>query len=319
MTVAGFKSKSKGIADALFETNYKTKLVTENWLNLGGREYAIIGKMIRIGRALDNDIVLDDKSCSRYHAHLVIKGNQVTLEDLKSRNGVRVNGKAIRTTALQDNDEVEIGDVKGVFFQKQRTGTRHQKLESKENTVSKAVEGIKQFIADKPSLVSKLKELPKPMKLALLPLAILLPILFFILMNLSRSSQNSSNVIAETKEVVPAELDPAKFRRDAFVGKDDLDQCLELEDLGNYRKARTCFGSLPLNQDVYFALKRVIDTQERMSSRRFEEGERAFENYFYDLAIVKYQEVLLIADEQSEVYRKALEKIKIAEQKKRSL
>lgn len=63
--------------------------------------------IIRIGRALDNDYVVDDSYASRYHCHIV-KNNDGTYEifDDKSRNGTFVNGWKIsgsKTLGLQDN------------------------------------------------------------------------------------------------------------------------------------------------------------------------------------------------------------------------
>lgn len=69
------------------------------------------GGATRLGRAPDNDIVLDDASVSRRHAEVVVGEDRVTLRDLKSRNGVQVNGVPRREAALQAGDRLKIGAV----------------------------------------------------------------------------------------------------------------------------------------------------------------------------------------------------------------
>ncbi len=66
--------------------------------------------LVRIGRAPDNDIVLDDLVVSRYHAEL--RGTADTgfeLTDLGSFNGTFVNGSQTDRARLGDGDVVSIG------------------------------------------------------------------------------------------------------------------------------------------------------------------------------------------------------------------
>ncbi len=67
---------------------------------------------LRIGRAADNDIVLDAPSVSRYHAELIYQnGNeQPVITDLGSTNGILVDGDILRGEKLLSPDEwVTIG------------------------------------------------------------------------------------------------------------------------------------------------------------------------------------------------------------------
>ena len=64
-----------------------------------------------LGRALDNDIVLLDIAASRKHAQ-VIRGEQgFSLLDLRSANGVFLNGRRVTEEELYDGDEIEIGET----------------------------------------------------------------------------------------------------------------------------------------------------------------------------------------------------------------
>ena len=69
----------------------------------------VLGRRTRIGRGSDNEVVLDTKHISRYHAVLLAGPTHTTIEDLKSTNGVFVNGKRVSRQVLKDGDRVTIG------------------------------------------------------------------------------------------------------------------------------------------------------------------------------------------------------------------
>ena len=66
-----------------------------------------------IGRSRECDIVLQDSNVSRRHAEIrPTGGDGWTISDLKSTNGVRVNGRAISAaTPLHSGDEIAVGTV----------------------------------------------------------------------------------------------------------------------------------------------------------------------------------------------------------------
>ena len=70
---------------------------------------------ISIGRSPSNDIVLKEAKVSRQHAAInFIRGNYVIV-DLKSSNGVFVNGQKIEEHVLQSEDEINIGSFRMVY------------------------------------------------------------------------------------------------------------------------------------------------------------------------------------------------------------
>ena len=70
----------------------------------------------RIGRRPDNDIVLDDDDVSRYHAVVIDTGSSFVISDLRSTNGVQVEGRRIRGSAtLSDGDHIRIGGCEFTF------------------------------------------------------------------------------------------------------------------------------------------------------------------------------------------------------------
>ena len=64
-----------------------------------------------MGRALDNDMILLDIAASRKHAQIVRQSDRFMLHDLRSANGVFLNGRRISEEELFDGDEIEIGET----------------------------------------------------------------------------------------------------------------------------------------------------------------------------------------------------------------
>jgi hypothetical protein len=69
----------------------------------------VLGRRTRIGRGSDNELVLDTKHVSRYHAVLLAGPVHTSIEDLNSTNGVFVNGKRVSRQVLKDGDRVMVG------------------------------------------------------------------------------------------------------------------------------------------------------------------------------------------------------------------
>lgn len=70
-----------------------------------------------IGRGVDCQLALDDPLVSRNHALLVVSGDSLTVEDLSSRNGVRVNGDRISgVSKVGHGDRIAIGDQEMVVL-----------------------------------------------------------------------------------------------------------------------------------------------------------------------------------------------------------
>ena len=63
-----------------------------------------------LGRAPENEIVVNDSAVSRKHAEISLRGEGYWILDLKSKNGTKVNGTAIQElTHLHPGDRIEIG------------------------------------------------------------------------------------------------------------------------------------------------------------------------------------------------------------------
>ncbi len=77
-------------------------------------------KNYTIGRGLDNDIVIDDHSVSRYHAELKFEKNTFLIHDKKSKNGSLLNDAPFALNKLNNNDYIQLGNVTIHFFEETR-------------------------------------------------------------------------------------------------------------------------------------------------------------------------------------------------------
>jgi serine/threonine protein kinase len=101
---------------------------------IGGDQWvSLSGRTTRIGRSVDNDLVLDAMSVSRYAA-VVTRGDTIFaasgehsyyVEDLNSTNGILLNGEPVtRMSQLHDGDELAIGSVRLRFRQPAHPASR---------------------------------------------------------------------------------------------------------------------------------------------------------------------------------------------------
>ena len=75
-----------------------------------GRDFELQTETAKIGRHPENDLVLDDGSASRFHAHIVRLGDRCYVRDVGSTLGTFVNGVRIAEDCeLNDNDQIRIG------------------------------------------------------------------------------------------------------------------------------------------------------------------------------------------------------------------
>ncbi len=82
-----------------------------------GAMIRIVRPVTSIGRAVDNDVVLDARSVSRRHAQIRWDGDGYVLEDLGSTNGTSASGRRITHHRLSDGEEVSFGGLSFVFRQ----------------------------------------------------------------------------------------------------------------------------------------------------------------------------------------------------------
>lgn len=80
-----------------------------------GRSYDLIRPDTTIGRAVDNDIILESKQVSRHHARILWQGGSYLILDLGSANGTFVFGQKVDKLTLSDGDLISLGGLEFTF------------------------------------------------------------------------------------------------------------------------------------------------------------------------------------------------------------
>jgi ABC-type multidrug transport system ATPase subunit len=107
------------------------------------RQYALNGERVTLGRAGDNNVVLEGDKVSRYHAHIEWLGSQPHLTDLESANGTTVNEEPIPPNVphpIQPGDKVNIANFELILYepktgQTERMDVYNQSLSSEKSAV----------------------------------------------------------------------------------------------------------------------------------------------------------------------------------------
>jgi hypothetical protein len=74
-------------------------------------QFDLGGPLITVGRASDNDVIVDDPMVSRHHCQLKLQHGAYGFVDLGSRNGSLVNGQQVQEVALGPGDVIQIGNT----------------------------------------------------------------------------------------------------------------------------------------------------------------------------------------------------------------
>lgn len=81
----------------------------------GRRHVPLDQPLIRIGRRIDNDIILDSPSISREHAQIRWRQRHFVLYDLSSHGRTMVNGEVIKEYILRPGDVIALSDILLVY------------------------------------------------------------------------------------------------------------------------------------------------------------------------------------------------------------
>lgn len=88
----------------------------QSFLILDGKRHIPLARsVITVGRALDNDLVIEDRRVSRRHAQLRLRGGYYVLYDTGSSGGTTVNGERITERQLQAGDVIGLAGYPIVF------------------------------------------------------------------------------------------------------------------------------------------------------------------------------------------------------------
>lgn len=71
-----------------------------------------VARETTIGRAEDNDIVIDDPTVSGHHCKIVVEDSRFTIVDLDSTNGTNVNGSKVSKMMITSGTALQLGAVR---------------------------------------------------------------------------------------------------------------------------------------------------------------------------------------------------------------
>ena len=81
-----------------------------------GQAFPLVGDLIRIGRAPQNEIIIQARGVSRFHCQIRRSNNQLVIEDLHSTNGTHIGGYPLQSPyTLSAGDEVFLCNEKLIF------------------------------------------------------------------------------------------------------------------------------------------------------------------------------------------------------------
>ncbi len=82
-----------------------------------GQRFRLDRRSTVIGRSHDADLPLDDEAASQRHCQIEIHSkDKITIKDLASTNGTRVNGILVSAVKIRNEDQIEIGNTKMTLY-----------------------------------------------------------------------------------------------------------------------------------------------------------------------------------------------------------
>jgi hypothetical protein len=86
------------------------------FLILGGRRHVdLLQPVVSIGRALDNDVIIEDPRVSRHHAQVRRRYGRYVLYDLGSSGGTQINGYPVEECVLHSGDVISFAGVRVIY------------------------------------------------------------------------------------------------------------------------------------------------------------------------------------------------------------
>jgi transcriptional regulator with GAF, ATPase, and Fis domain len=80
-----------------------------------GTEFVIAGDVIRVGKAPENDLVIDDETVSRVHFEIVRDAKGYLVRDMKSTNGTFLDSAEVKEAYLRAGSVIKAGEVELKF------------------------------------------------------------------------------------------------------------------------------------------------------------------------------------------------------------
>ncbi|MCP4662372.1 MAG: efflux RND transporter periplasmic adaptor subunit, partial [bacterium] len=134
------------------------------------RRHHFEGPRVRIGRDEDNELVLDSRGCSRFHAEIVHDGTSYKIADKGSTNGVLYGSELVKELVLADGMEVMIGEFRLSFnLPDEETSDRTVRLDYRQLASLTAAEAPDAVPQDVPAAPQDVPAVPQPREAPTVP------------------------------------------------------------------------------------------------------------------------------------------------------
>ena len=97
-------------------------------VNANQTRQVALGPETNIGRANNNQLVIDSEQVSRLHARISVGPAFVTIQDMGSRNGTFVNNTRVGSQSLVDGDSIRVGACEMRFLARDQEYTQVEAL-----------------------------------------------------------------------------------------------------------------------------------------------------------------------------------------------
>ena len=81
----------------------------------GRRHISLLQAVVSVGRAVDNDVIIENPRVSRHHAQLRLRYGRYVLYDLGGPGGTQINSYPVEECVLHSGDVVSFGGVEVIY------------------------------------------------------------------------------------------------------------------------------------------------------------------------------------------------------------
>jgi adenylate cyclase len=227
-----------------------------------------------IGRAADNDIVLNDFSVSRRHALLKKEDEGWVLYDNQSTNGVKVNDRAVPRAVVADGDQAVIGTFVLRFREDAASLSEGARLLDSTSTCIRPIAEFNEDFGLEPGIARPTADSTAGRKRAALDVAYKNRV-FEILVQVARALISADDLATVLEKVMDLIFEFLPADRGFLLLEEDGALQLRISRFKS-RKRSTADGQTPYSRtivDMVVRDKVAILTSDAQSDERFESGE----------------------------------------------
>jgi adenylate cyclase len=228
-----------------------------------------------IGRAADNDIVLNDFSVSRRHALLKKEDDGWVLYDNQSTNGVKIDGRAVPRAVVADGDEALIGTFVLRFREEADVSlSKGARLLDSTSTRIRPIAEVNEDYGLEPGIARPAADSTVGRKRAALDVAYKNRV-FEILVQVARALISADDLATVLEKVMDVIFEFLPADRGVLLLEEDGALQLRISRFKS-KKRSTADGQTPYSRtivDMVVRDKVAILTSDAQSDERFESGE----------------------------------------------